>query len=743
MRYRLVDVFHFVSHFVFARSLAISDASPHSSQPDPAWNGQLLPGVVTSEANNVPFLPYYVPAGDQSIDDASSAVEYSPGFVSQHDLHFIGGTQHISHVPSSTVTLRFFGGRVECFGQTSPHHGQGNVFVDGHLVAIIDAYSPKLYNQQRILNLDGLKRAHHTLRIIFTGSSHPTVSGPFLSIDAFVVGPQTDHQARDLPRPTASGSWRLTREGTTGVAAMQLAVVSDKHAVIIDKVEHNPLSISGHPAWGALYDLEKNTIMPLDLLSNSFCAGGSWLSNGTLLNVGGNPVVADKTGAADFGDFNGLQSVRMLHPCDSGECNIYEEPNRIRLATPRWYNSVTRLEDGSVMIIGGSFRGGWMNNRTTNNPTIEYWPPKNLHGQNGLPIRLQFLIRTLNANLFPIAFTLPDGRVFLAANRDAIIYDWKKNTELQLPKIPNRVQVMICGGSNIDDTRPSYEISSSELASNQCSRIALSESGIKNGWTVEYMPVPRIMPDAVTLPDGKILILNGARSGIAGYGNVKGRMGQSNAANPVFQSILYDPTAPIGQRFSSSGIPPSGIPRLYHSVASLTPSGAIMIAGSNPNLDRSNAEYGTEYRVEWLYPPYTAAKRPIYTGVPSKLGYGKSFVLHLPNVEKFRSADVALMDLGFVTHGLHMNARLVYLKCSVVAKDSRVLQVYGPSSAGLYPPGPAWLYVLIDGIPSVGKKVMVGDGEGPPVDQAAIDNMLAKTTVVDKLHPPMGSTSER
>lgn len=32
------------------------------------------------------------------------------------------------------------------------------------------------------------------------------------------------------------------------------------------------------------------------------------------------------------------------------------------------------------------------------------------------------------------------------------------------------------------------------------------------------------MPDAVMLPDGKILIVNGAKSGTAGYGNVQNQV---------------------------------------------------------------------------------------------------------------------------------------------------------------------------------------------------------------------------
>ena len=203
---------------------------------------------------------------------------------------------------------------------------------------------------------------------------------------------------------------------------MQLAVISESHALVVDKVEHNPLSIDGHPAWAALYNLKTHSVTPLAMESNSFCAGGTFLSNGTLVNVGGNPVVEDHTSAADFGDLDGLQAVRIFEPCDYehvSSCTIYENHDRIRMASPRWYTTVLRISDGSAMIIGGSRKGGWINNATVNNPTVEYWPPKDIAGSRGMPVRLPFLEDTLGANLFPIAFSLPDETVFIAANQDA------------------------------------------------------------------------------------------------------------------------------------------------------------------------------------------------------------------------------------------------------------------------------------------------------------------------------------
>lgn len=80
--------------------------------------------------------------------------------------------------------------------------------------------------------------------------------------------------------------------------------------------------------------------------------------------------------------------------------------------------------------------------------------------------------------------------------------------------------------------------------------------------------------------------------------------------------------------------------------------------------------------------------------------------------------SVVLMDLGYVTHATHANSRMVYL--SVQSRRGDILTVQGPPNGNVYPPGPGWLYVVIDGVPSEGTKTMVGDGLGPPVDESAI-----------------------
>jgi hypothetical protein len=133
--------------------------------------------------------------------------------------------------------------------------------------------------------------------------------------------------------------------------------------------------------------------------------------------------------------------------------------------------------------------------------------------------------------------------MFIAANQQVMLFDWHTNTETRLPDIPNGVrvtspfsagavllpltpennftpEVLICGGSTVSDTVPVGTISSQDSASKQCARLVLTEEGIAAGWQVEEMPEPRIMLDMILLPDKRILIVNGAQTGVAGYGHV-------------------------------------------------------------------------------------------------------------------------------------------------------------------------------------------------------------------------------
>lgn len=67
------------------------------------------------------------------------------------------------------------------------------------------------------------------------------------------------------------------------------------------------------------YSLDSNTARPMDIVTNTFCAGGNVLGNGTWINVGGNQGVtyggiatASQNGGDPYNDPDGGQSCVTL-----------------------------------------------------------------------------------------------------------------------------------------------------------------------------------------------------------------------------------------------------------------------------------------------------------------------------------------------------------------------------------------------------------------------------------------------
>lgn len=77
--------------------------------------------------------------------------------------------------------------------------------------------------------------------------------------------------------------WHFVQNGTSGVIALESIIVSDTLAIFFDRATNDPLEVDGHPAWGALYNLNTNTASPLNPVTDSFCASGGFLSNGTMV----------------------------------------------------------------------------------------------------------------------------------------------------------------------------------------------------------------------------------------------------------------------------------------------------------------------------------------------------------------------------------------------------------------------------------------------------------------------------
>lgn len=83
----------------------------------------------------------------------------------------------------------------------------------------------------------------------------------------------------------AGAGWEFVQNGTSGVLALEAIIVSPTLAVFFDFAgTGDPLMINGHSAWGGLWNLETNQVTALDVVSDTFCASGGLLSNGTMVS---------------------------------------------------------------------------------------------------------------------------------------------------------------------------------------------------------------------------------------------------------------------------------------------------------------------------------------------------------------------------------------------------------------------------------------------------------------------------
>ncbi|KAF2287913.1 hypothetical protein GH714_003177 [Hevea brasiliensis] len=191
------------------------------------------------------------------------------------------------------------------------------------------------------------------------------------------------------------------------------------------------------------------------------------------------------------------------------------------------------------------------------------------------------------------------------------------------------------------------------------------------------MPTSRVMSDMLLLPTGDVIIINGGRSGTAGY---------DSGRDPVTTPVIYRPSEHPDWRFSTMS--PSSTPRMYHSSAILLTDGRVLVE------------------------EYTSI-RPRILSLDQTLGYGKKFSVSF-QVDEYLSDSVLSVRIiapSFTTHSFAMNQRMVVLRIISItheSSDMHTLSAVGPSTAEIAPAGYYLLFVLHGDIPSTGAWVKTG-----------------------------------
>ncbi|KAF4310289.1 putative glyoxal oxidase protein [Botryosphaeria dothidea] len=525
------------------------------------------------------------------------------------------------------------------------------------------------------------------------------------------------------PAPAAPTPGTFKVVGDSGVPVMHAGLLPNGKVAFLDKVEnYTQVKLpNGQYAYSAEFDTAKNTYVPLSYKTNAFCAGGAFLADGSFVSLGGN-------GPLDFIDptvgdgFDGIRYLKRSISDASLDGQAWQEPGN-KLASKRWYASAQVMGDGTVFVASGSLNGLDPTVSANNNPTWELLNAKGV--SDGINRPMEILEKNQPYYMYPFVHLLKDGSLFVFVSKSAELFDVKNNKTtktfkdlpgdyrtypntggsvmLPLSSANNYISdVIICGGGAYQDITSPTDPS--------CGRI--SPLSANPAWEMDSMPQGRGMVEGTLLPDGTVIWLNGCNHGAQGFGL---------GTDPTFDALLYNPDAKLGQRWSTAGT--TNIPRLYHSVALLLLDGTLMVTGSNPveqpvisKNGNTAFPYDTEFRVEIYTPPYlqgtNAKKRPTAVALSStavKADGKTTFSISFTAPAAAKSVKVALYHGGFVTHSVHMGHRMVYLDSTgwKAGATAQKITVTGPPSTNVAPPGPYVVYVVVDGIPAVGKTVMV------------------------------------
>ncbi|KAF9232358.1 hypothetical protein BU15DRAFT_55095, partial [Melanogaster broomeanus] len=332
--------------------------------------------------------------------------------------------------------------------------------------------------------------------------------------------------------------------------------------------------------------------------------------------------------------------------------------------------------------------------------------------------------------------------------------------------------ILFCGGSDMPEeyygnySWPFYN-TWTYPTSPDCQRITPEP---QDGSSPQYeqdddMLEGRTMGQFITLPDGTLLVINGGSNGTAGFANQtmytlsldQMPFFQSLASGPIGTPAIYNPNAPSGSRWSNAGLSSSNIARLYHSTAMLLPDASVLIAGSNPNLDvELNVPYPTTYTAEIFYPPYfTSSVRPQVSGVPQTLSYGGTYFditvsstsyTGMSGNQAAANTTVVLSRGGFTTHAMNMGQRHLQLNNTYTVNDdgSYVLHVAQvPPNPNILTPGPALVFVVVNGIPSNGTMAIIGSGQvgtQPTSAASALPAIVTSTNTTGSASPSPSSS---
>lgn len=448
---------------------------------------------------------------------------------------------------------------------------------------------------------------------------------------------------------------------------------------------------------------------------NLFCSGHCQLPDGRLLVAGGQSTFNHPI-TIIFSIIPIIPFVLKLAGKEAADHDIHTfDPlaetwtYHGKMPQARWYPTCVTLPDGKALIVSGthahaghSLFGGFIN------LNFEIFDPTT----NTLSAPQKFIDKI---DMYPFLQVLPGGKLFVHSENETHFWDIASKTMMPNVQFHNKTEgtrtypgmgscvllpldhtsdtarILIVGGStklNPDNNADATNVAEIFIAN-------LLDPASSPGWEkVPTNPLARFLCDSVLLPDGKVLVTNGAKKGVA-----------DDNKEEVMEIELYNPSDN-----SWTVVGRLDKPRLYHSTALLMPDGRVVIAGSTGHSwTRAALSAGRdfEHNIEIFSPPYldNNPSRPQTTAVPSSISYGTNFDVATDSADNIEL--VSLIRLSSVTHNNNMDQRCLMLP--IVGRTGDELNLSGPKDSTWAPPGYYMLFLVDDkGVPSEGKFVRLG-----------------------------------
>jgi hypothetical protein len=446
-----------------------------------------------------------------------------------------------------------------------------------------------------------------------------------------------------------------------------------------------------------LWEPDSDSLQEIELNRNLFCAGHCALGDGRILAAGGQNTFQDLLG---YLRLRGNGADRDVHSFDPVAKNWVRHTD---MRDPRWYPTCATLSDRRVFIIGGAALGF----QSSSNGFKEIFDGRS----NTISSRSEVFRDPAYPNfMYPFVHLLPGGLIFIFSNNTAFLYDLPADRIVgSFPAThsgtrtypgqgcgvpltiqgtnPEQMMILLLGGSSSQTPGGHTDAT----ASAEKFVFMVNDPGASHWEPIADIPHRRFMSDGVLLPDGTILLVNGAGRGEAGVNSLS-----------RLKTFIYNPQ---GNFWAEVG--PSPRNRAYHATALLLLDGSVLVGGSTGH------RFFPGHRVEefqldvFKLPYFFKGERPQILEAPDSVGYMERFMVRLTLASQINS--VCLLRPGSTTHTNNMDQRRIELAFSPMEGDQ--IEVAGTDNGTIAPPGFYMLFVITaDGIPSPGWFICL---EGP------------------------------